>query len=450
VRGWAPLSSIIGQPFGYQLQWNPGAATSTQYPAIQLTQSTDGAIRGSFQVPAGVQAGETLKTGKNFLALSYLFLRDSRSITLAATPFTILSPKTWHSLGAFRPLSVTTNQSANTFNEPTPVTFGHGIIAVETTPGTLWLHRGTTWKAVHTQPLASLAQAHGYPVLFGADPEPGLTSVTMVSGYPQSLFVAAESANKKYGDSIPPIYNTPYYSTNLGSSWHSVPIPQGYTAGDFGGYVTQGRTVIAYFSTTKGWTTESSRSGGRSWVKTATLPKPADGLALQLGPMQNGNFGQMGAGQYQTVLRLNGRGQWVTAATFSNMVGMTTLTALSPTQALLLEPGGAYPLQFTANAGKSWTYVALPPIPAAQPDSQTMRMLANGDILEQATITNQTQPNWFLLKPGSDIWSKVPTSVIPSTVFNISVNGHSIWWIQDNGSSTVAPSVVSVSENRLS
>ncbi|PSR22563.1 MAG: hypothetical protein C7B45_06465 [Sulfobacillus acidophilus] len=416
---------------------------------MQLTQSANGAIKGSFQVPAGVESGEILKTGKNFLALSYQFLRNGQSITFATTPFTILAPKTWHSLGRFQPLSVTSNQSSNTFNEPTPVSVGHGIIAVETTPGTLWLRVDKKWKAVHTQPLAALAQSSGYPVLVGGNEEPALTSVTMVEGYPQSLFVAVQAASQKYGGSIPPIYNTPYYSMNLGASWNSVPIPDGYTAGDFGGYITQGHTVIAYFSAGTHWTAESSRNGGKSWVDASALPKPQDGLALQLGPMQNGNFGQMGAGEYQTVLRLNHHGKWVTAATFSNMVGTTTLAILSSSKALLLEPDGAYPLQYTSNAGKTWTYVALPQIPQAQAGSQTTRMLGNGDILEQATVNHQTQPQWFVLKPGSKTWTKVPTSVIPANVFTISVNGTSVWWIQDDGSSTAAPTVLSVNENRL-
>lgn len=449
VTGWAPLSTIIGQPFGYNLTWNPRGHSNAGSINGQLAQSLNGTVSGSFQVPANVAPLGQLKAGKNFLALNYNFLRDGfTQTTLAPTPFSILPAKTWASLGSFHPRSVSTNQQAASFNLPSPITNSGSLIGLATATGTLWLGTAQrSWSAISTQALTALAQSSGYPVTFPGVQSPAITSLTMVPSYPHSLFVAAQADKAQYG-SIPPAYNTPYYSTNRGSTWHPVPVPLGYTAGEFGGYSTEGHTVVAYFSS-KSWTAEETSNGGQSWSSADNVPAPAHGPALVFGPMQDGNSGAMGNGSMQRLLRRNREGRWVSSATFDNLEGTTTLALLPKNQALLLEPGGQYPLQVTQNSGKTWTYVALPPIPGAEVGATPLGMLANGDILEQATLTNGSPSRWYLLRPGSSTWTAVPSSIMPSNIYRFTVSGTSIWWVAHPGSHTVHPTILSVNQNRL-
>ncbi|MCY0899297.1 MAG: hypothetical protein OWU33_10265 [Firmicutes bacterium] len=449
VTGWAPLTTIIGQPFGYQLVWNPKDHASPATSVVQLRQSLTGSIAGTFQVPPNVNPLGSLRVGKNFLALSYVFTRSDASITpLAPTPFTILSPATWASLGRFRPLSVVTNQGTASFGLPSPVTANGPTVAVATLPGVLWMRSHNVWRSVSLKPIAALSTTTGYPAVYNGGYAPSASSITLVKGYPGSLFIAVSAAKAAYR-SVPPVYNTPYYSTNYGKTWHVVPIPSGYTVGAFGGYTTVGSTVIAYFAHGQQWVGEVTANGGRSWTTVDENLPSTLASSLLFGPMANGNFGQMGPGNTETLLRRNARGHWGTSASLTNMTGTTTLARISAHEALLMEPQGEYPLQVTHNGGKTWTYVALPPIPGALPGSQVLGMFTNGTVIEQAAIQNQTEPAWFILKPGSSRWVHVPASILPPNTFGVTISGADLWWVANTGTATRHPTLAMVGENQL-
>ncbi|MCY0879745.1 MAG: hypothetical protein OWU84_12515 [Firmicutes bacterium] len=448
VSGWAPLTSIIGQPFGYQLVWNPGTSSSPNTTAVMLHQSLSGVITGSFQVPADVEPAGPLNVGKNILALSDFFIHlNETSIPLAPTPFTILPPTSWASLGRFRPLSVTTNQDTASFGQPSPVAVNGSTVGVATTPGLLWIRVQSEWRAISVGPIAALSQAAGYPTVYSGADAPRVSSLTFVKGYPQSIFVAVSAANAQYG-SIPPVYNTPYYSTNLGQSWKTVPVPHGYTPGDFGGFVTEGSALAAYFTQGTHWVSETTQDGGRTWAVQRTPLPPVSEPPLQWGPMANAAFGQMGPGNAQTVLRMLSPGHWAVSASFTNLTGTTTLAALTARKALLIEPDGAYPLQVTQNSGKTWTDVALPVIPGALGE-QVLGMLSNGTLLAQVSMKDSSAPFWYILRPGARGWANVPASVIPPQTFGVTIDGSDVWWIKDAGSASVPPTLAMVDENRL-
>jgi hypothetical protein len=449
VTGWAPLTTIIGQPFGYQLVWNPNGHSSPNTTVVQLRQSLTGNITGTFQVPPNVNPLGSLRVGKNFLALSYLFTRNDESIApLAPTPFTILPPTTWASLGRFRPLSVVTNQDTASFGLPSPVTTNGPTVAVATLPGVLWVRSHNVWRSVSLKPIAALSKTTGYPAVYNGGYAPSVSSITLAKGYPGSLFVAVSAAKAAYG-SIPPVYNTPYYSTDDGKTWHVVPVPSGYTVGAFGGYTTVGSAVIAYFTHGQHWVAEVTENGGRSWALVHENLPATFASSLLFGPMANGNFGQMGPGNAESLLRRNARGYWVTSSSFTNMTGTTTLAQISAHEALLMETQGEYPLQVTRNGGKTWTYVALPPIPGALPGGQVLGMFSDGTVIEQAAMQNQNEPAWYILKPGSSRWIHVPASVLPPNTFGVTISGADLWWVADTGTASRHPTVAMVGENQL-
>ncbi len=450
VRGWAPLTTLLGntQPASYQLVWDPrGRSFTNTGQGVYLTQAMNGALTGAFQVPPNVKPLGSLTVGRNFVGVGYQFgaRANSQGITLAPTPFTILAPKTWASLGNFQPEALATNQQMTAFYPPNTVTASGSTMAVVPT---MWVMSAGKWTQVGTKPLAKLAHSTGYPAASPANAAPGISSVTLVPGYPRSLFVAMEAEKQQYR-STPPMYNTPYYSTTLGATWRAVPVPRGYTDGDFGGYVTAGSTVAAYFSGKHRWTAEVTQNGGVSWSQTADIPAPPAGPALVFGPVSNGAF-PMGGVLAQQVLRRDGAGRWVPSAsmTFNPYTGTTTLVAISAQKALLIEPGGSYPVQITENGGKTWSDVALPPLPHgwAGLGYPTLGMLANGDLLQEAI----NKPGWFLLQPGHSTWTQVPASLIPSNLGgSVTISGASVWWVANPGNAMTPPTVDSVPQSRL-
>lgn len=449
VSGWAPLTEIIGKPFGYQLVWNTDGKTSSYGGLGSVQQSFNGDISGEFHVPASVAPLGSLQLGSNSVALQYILTaKPGTSVTLGNTPFNIIRPRTWAEIGAFHPLYTTTNQAAFSFSQPSPVAVNDGTVAVGSTPGVVWLRENKTWQSISLSALTSLSSGTGYPVTVFRGSPPLASSITFEPRFPNSLFLAVEAVYQKYG-SAPPMYNTPYYTTDLGKSWNQVPLPSGYTVGEFGGYLQRGTAVIAYFIRQNQWATETTYDGGQSWTVNAALPSPKLGPALNFGAVPNGNFGQMGNGQTEQLLRENAQGQWISSTSFTNMEGTITLAALSSHSALLLQANNPYPVQLTENRGKTWQYIALPPIAGSQNGAnyQGLGMLANGDILAQVSLDSGS--GWFVLIPGANQWQSVPTTVIPSNTYNVTITGGSVWWIASPGSATNPPTLREVNQSQL-
>ncbi len=449
VSGWAPLTEIIGRPFGYQLVWNTNGKTSNYGGLGQVQQSFNGDISGTFKVPASVAPLGFLQPGLNSVSLQYMFTaQPGTSLTLGQARFDIIAPRTWQRIGKFHPLYTATNQAGFSFSQPGPVAVNGGTVAVSTIPGVIWLQSHGVWQAISLASVTRLASQTGYPVTVLRSSPPLVSSITLDPGFPKSLFLAVEAVYQQYG-SAPPMYNTPYYTTNLGKSWKQVPLPPGYTVGQFGGYLQRGRTVVAYFTHRNQWATETTNNGGESWTSYEALPEPSTGPSLNFGPVPNGNFGQMGSGQTEQLLQKNAKGQWISSTSFTNLEGTTTLTALSSHEALLLQPNNPYPVQLTENGGETWQYIALPPIAGSQNGSsyQALRMLDNGDILAQVSLANG--PGWFVLAPGASQWQSVPTTVIPPETYNVTIAGESVWWVANQGSAATPPTLIEVNQSQL-
>ncbi len=457
VTGWAPLTAVSRQPSAYQLTVN--GAFPPSLDVRHLTQAPNGALFGAFRVPTAAILGKPLRPGKIFVNLVYQ--SGQVPLTFAATPFRMQRPRTWASLGRFRPKQVADNAAAGSFGIQfgiagssmagigAPISRDTGEMVVSSVPGTLWIERSAAWTPVLTAPLASLAQTMGYPIASDATQSPIVTSATLLPSYPESLFVAVEANSTAKSRWFPPEFNIACYSTNDGTTWQAVPIPHGYTAGDFGGYQTEGSTLAAYFTAGKRWTLEVTANGGATWARESTYMRPASGPPLRFGAMQNGRV--PGFVNEQPILRENRRGGWVTAAEVNNQEGVVTLATLSATRTLLIRPGSPYPVEVSVNDGKDWTYVQLPALPGLdQPrDSQIVGMMANGDLVADTVPLASDTPEWFILKPGADAWEHVPASRAPATRVSATINGASIEWLVSAGTSTVPPTVVSISQQRL-
>lgn len=456
VSGWAPVTSIIGQPFPYQLIWTENGHTTSYGQLGSLAQSLSGELSGTFRVPGTLNNGAAVTTGTADVGLSYTFTRKDAvgvassnpkgavSVTLAPTPFSVQTPLTWAQLGTAGPLGEDVNLR--------PIAVAGSTIALPgLTPGQIWLKRswgdpGAHWTPVSIAGVAPLSHQSGYPTVWMKGGKPMAYGVTLDGAFPSSYFVVVAAAQKQAGE-IPPVYYTAYYTTDAGHTWHAVPVPHGFTAGDFGGFHVQSRTGTVYAEWVRSdgaLASEATSNGGSSWSP-GFIGCPQAGPCIRFGPAPTMDPG-MGVGLREPVWRRNSQGQWVSASSVNTTMNASELVALSPRQTLLINAGSAYPVQWTADGGRHWQDVVLPTPPGVSESGspyQTLSLLQNGDLL--AGVNRSSGLGWYVLSPGADVWRAVPASVLPEQNLTMTLSGPNLWWFEPGtGRNAATPPVVHV------
>ncbi len=464
VSGWAPVSTDIGQPFGYELQWTQNGVSS-QGGVGQVTQKFNGDVSGTFTVPASLPPLGALKPGPATISLSYLFLsppqsaaapqhnqKDAGFITIAPTPFDLLSPQSWADFNHTTPSVVATNAAALSFNAPSPLSVsGQYIVTQNTYKGPLWQsdNHGQSWQAVSLKGVAALTAQAGYPSVWqDGTTKPTVTSVMLDPYDPNSLFATVSSVQKKY-DQAPPTYNMPVYTTNGGSSWHMVPVPAGMSIADFGGFARTPSGILAYFSFNKVTMAEVTANGGAAW-SSETLSAAEPAATVLLGPVPNQNYGQMGGNISESVLYRTAQNSWTPTSSVGVLGGSSFLGLYPHHTALLISAFSSYPVEYSTNGGKSWQYLALPTPPGVGNDGsayQQLILLADGSLL--ASVNGTTTQSWSLLAPGATHWQSVPASVLPPSADGVQSIGRHVWWDSSNPSGSGTPTLHEVSDSQL-
>lgn len=437
VTGWAPLTNIIGQPFGYSLAWGNTASVAT------IKQSLSGQLSGTFQVPA-YTGGGAVSPGSVTLTLSYVFMGTGSkaaggggTVSLAPTPFRVTSGLSWDELRS---------SPAHLSAAPDPLSVLASTRILLADNSTLWAGPPGALRAVPLAGITSQAAHMGYAI---PGPHASVVSAQGVGAYPASLFIAVATASPHYG--APPVYYSPFDSTNGGATWQPLPVPHGMTFENFAGFRVVGARVYALWASRSGTATEVTVDGGQAW-STATLPCPPAGACLMLGPGPTGDPG-MGAPMIQTVWRQNRGRQWTQSTEGETADSTMQLATLANGQALLIDSQSPYPVQMSPNGGQSWDSVALPNPPgitaadAAQP-FQNLVLLQNGTLLGSALTAQDVGPVWYALPVASNAWRPVPPSVLPSGALGLTPAGGRLWWYE-LGTAGAASTVHSVSDGSL-
>jgi len=242
----------------------------------------------------------------------------------------------------------------------------------------------------------------------------------------------------QYG--APPIFFLPFQSADGGQSWQLLPVPDGYTLRQFGGFQVTDGAVQALFAAPNGpdaapaLAVEQAAEDG-SW-QPAALSCASAGPCLRFGAGPNAIGSCSMSERVQTLLySVDGGASFQPSATQPtvNACDLNELAPLSPSDALLLAGRAEAPLQITHDGGQTWTPVALPPLPDADPTlPQQYRGL---QILPDGSLLTQDGDAWLGLCPGATDWqpSGLPGSAIASTLRVL--NGR-LWWLQrdDDGS----------------
>lgn len=434
VTGWAPLTPVIGQPFGYGLWMTglpPQAGDGGADLLGQVAQGPSGTLSGSFQVPPGIGGLGPQRPGVHTLALRYLFLGtvDLRSATtasarksavaagtvqLAPVSFRVKAAPSWAALGRLRPLAITPNGALITQDAAHPADLAYcapdGGIA-RSSDG------GSTWTTIPTAGMPAALRASTYaPYLpfgpTGGSEGPPCTGVVLDPAHPGIVYATFGAASAKYG--APPTFTLGFWTGDAGRTWHLVPAPRGYVLAGFGGFQVSGHTVVALFNrqsaaVSRGrWTAERLvDAADQSW-RPAALGCPAAGPCLRYGPAPNGLGPCAMNGAPQTVwASADGGRRWSEVhGVAPNACNLAQLVALGPRALALVSgsPETAYPLLLSTDGGAAWRYVALPALPGQAGNYPGplagLQMLPDGAL----AATSPNGAHLMLLPPGAGAW----------------------------------------------
>jgi hypothetical protein len=416
VTGWAPLQSIIGQPFGFNLSVAK-APKGQHYQALSFTRTQKG---GGFNV---VLAPKTLKV----------------------TP-----SKTWASLGQVPYLS-------STWAGPNPVepsTTSNLIAWCQ--PSGLDITGGPKQVPVSAAGVVAAMRGTVLTLFTGPRSNPPCSTVLLDPRYGHTVYAGFSA---EAGGSAPPVYLAGLYTTNEGASWRAVPVPRGTSLEDFGGFTLDGDRVEALFSGPDGYgnpyaapgtehgsvLAEVTSNGGASWTST-TLGCPSNGPCATFGPYYSGNCAMNGSPQS---LLVNPSGasarsgvKWKSSSWVAtvNSCFSQQLAVTSPHDVMLLDPSSQYPLLQSTNSGQTWTYVALPIIPGTSygpdniPMSSFLLLAPDGSLFATVTSRSGLRQELFRLKPRATSWCQVPkifgVSAASGSVGPLRTRGMDLVWSQ--------------------
>jgi hypothetical protein len=262
------------------------------------------------------------------------------------------------------------------------------------------------------------------------------------------------------GNSIPPVYLAPMYSTNLGASWHVVPVPAGVPIEDFAGFEVDGGSVEALFMTDQSYnapvgthnglvTAEVTSNGGSTWSP-STLGCPASGPCMTFGPyiwgycnMSNDTQGLLLGPPGSTA---TSGIKWTTSTWVSsvNSCFSQQLVVSSASELFLLDPSSEYPLLRSTDGGKIWTNWSLPPIAAANygpdstPNTNSLVLAPDGSLFASITTANNLSQELYRLYPSATSWCQVPRafgSAAPDDMQPLHVDSTDLLWSESSPTS---------------
>ncbi|HEY5265717.1 MAG TPA: hypothetical protein VIJ40_02780 [Acidimicrobiales bacterium] len=433
VKGWAPLQTAIGGPFGYDLSVTSGSKKQ-KYPSLSFERSSKS---GAFIV---VLAPKTLR---------------------------IAASKTWADLGRL-------SYASSTYSGTSPVSPASNSNRVAwCLPSGIVVTDGQAKTDVATAGATTALAGTSLKMFSSSSSHPQCSTVLLDPRYGQSVYAGFGTAQ---GGSAPPIYQAGMYTDNGGATWHTVPTPPGNSLETFGGFTTEGDTVFALFAgnnalvndglnvppgTTKGLVSaEATSNGGASW-STTTLGCPISGPCTTFGPYNAGNCNMSESPQSLLLGPSNApkstgvkwrSSRWVVSV---NGCVSQQLVVTSPHDLLLLDPSSQYPVLRSTDSGENWSYFALPLIPGMNygPDSipreNSLVLAPNGVLFAADTVPNEQRQELFRLNPAATSWCQVPqvlASTLPTSTYisygPLRVNQIDLMWSESISPSGAATTTI--------
>jgi hypothetical protein len=436
IRGWAPLQTIIGRPQSYSLSLVPASKTEN-YPMLSYTTFVKG---GGFDVE------------------------------LTPKEIHVVPTTTWADLGRV-------NVVSSSFSGPSAINpAASSNLIAWCQPSYIVITGGPASVHVPTSGVRAALKGSILQIVASPPTIPQCSAAQLDPRYPHTVYAGFSTGQ---GNSIPPVYLAPLYTTNDGAAWHTVPVPHGMTIEDFGGFTTDGDRVSALFSSAESYNnrvdpietenglaiTETTTDGGSTWIQ-SSLGCPAVGPCMAFGPFQWGGcnmsmddqsvlLGPPGASRPAGVKWTDS--DWVTTV---NSCFAQQLVASSADDLFFLDSSSQYPLLRSTDGGLTWAYVALPVNKAANyspdslPTSNSIVLAPGGVIFNSVTSPSGLAQLLFRLSPSATSWCEVPhvfgaTLASSGAVGQLRVSRDDLIWSQtftsNSGHTTSSMHVRSVS-----
>jgi len=419
VRGWAPLESIIGVPFGFQLSV-ARASADRSYPDLSFQRVNKSGAFSAVLAPASLRVGEG---------------------------------PSWATVG---PLGYVTSS----FDGPSPISAPEGSPRVAwCLPSGLVITGGGSSVSIPTSGVAGALTGTALAIFGSPTSDPACATVLVDPRHAQSVFAGFDTAED---GSAPPVYLAGLFSTDDGARWQRVPVPRGASLESFGGFVESGGSVVALFSPAQEFAdghaplgtsggrvrTEVTTNGGVSWAA-STLGCPTAGPCSTFGPYAMGHCAMnatslallVGPRVAATSVRWR-YSSWVSTL---NSCYTQQLVTTSARDLALLDPSSQYPLLRSSDGGANWTDVVLPSNDGVNfangaPLGTSLLMAPDRSLFTTVTSASGTRQRLLRLYPGATAWCVVPGVLVDSTVTAMRVDAGDLLLIQTRVASGAAGS----------
>lgn len=413
ISGFAPITSVIGsdQPFAGQLHVAPGTGSG---PEVRFRKKTSA------------------------LAMSIVFARFGHA------RFTVQAPPSFASLATGKALGPPIDDALSPLWGTPGTSTGSPTTAAWCEPGAIHVAgpSATGSQAIPTTAAVAELTAAGLPPYPPVSQDrAACVGLALEVGHPR--FALAVFNVNPHG-TAPPLALVAMETTDAGSNWAPIPVPQGAAETTFAGLRTTGSGIEALFTPTRGSGTdqpsvlaEVNTDGGQRWHP-ARLSCPAAGPCVTFGPYQPGNCAMNGS--IQSVLRSGNSGSSWTDVTWPSAVQSCDPAELLPTgprSMLLAAAGSPYLLFRTTDSGRTWGTIGLPSLPGHTPGSSFLPdqgglfVLPDGWLLAWSTHDGAPPTtSWYLLPARSSTWCPAAPSLPSRGAVRGTprVIGTQLWW----------------------
>jgi len=306
---------------------------------------------------------------------------------------------------------------------------------------------GKTWDLVPTAGAGRLAAETSLPLeVPDSDAGPACVSVALDS-HPGSYFATFIGYDANNDQHLP--FTVGYVTTDSGQSWQAMPLAEGYSRYEFGGFWSDGQKVQAFYvertlrvTDPPNFTLLHSEDGGLNWTP-ARLTCPSEGPCVRWGPGPANWVPPLVAGLPRWVYASENDGQtWVVhnhlfaeirLSETSELVGFPS----SRVMVVASYRNGQHPVLFSENGGSGWISLILPLLPGSETDLiryPALQMLSNGALIATG------KEGWYVLEAGATRWCLLDQERLPPQGTFLLPLRDQVWWLERDPSASAQTS----------
>ncbi|WP_298210610.1 hypothetical protein [Ferrimicrobium sp.] len=310
-------------------------------------------------------------------------------------------------------------------------------------------------RVVNTEGVATLLRQKGVPTYL-ADSEPCSDLAALHTSAGETLIAASYAI--EIPNQAPAFAYLPVISANDGTTWTTIPPPNGATDASFAGLQASHSGIRAYFAIPHHAEIVESTDNGTSWTE-GPLSCPSLGPCIQFSPTTD-LFNCAMNGADEPILLSTNEGRSFTTSSWPSSVnacGPNELFSVDGTE-YLIDPQSSFPLRRSTDGGVQWQAVSDIPTPpgvttpgTSAPLGQTswgettLVLPGTGDLLSIGSGIDSA-----LLTPHAHHWCNVPAAIIPTDVGAATTGEHNLYFVTYSSSTTTTFTSIPLTSLRCS